>query len=1159
MAIDHLVLREDVKMCIDVAVKSFMQTSPENEFEFPSSLTKEERAYIHKVCALLGIKSRSSRDGQNKLITLYKEPLTVSIHRVPELKLSRTTLQIALTFLQNLSSLNENFFRNQMNSLQNQISNFDITKNSRNGKIGQVIPQIPPISNCDDSMAEFRCNLPVYQYRNEIINTINNNSIVLITGSTGCGKTTQIPQYILEHYQSINKPCSIIVAEPRRIAAVTMANRISFERGEQIGQTVGFQIRLESKLSPKTLLTFCTNGVLVRTLISSKSVLDNISHIIIDEVHERDFQTDLLILFFKQMKQEFPHIKFILMSASLDIKKLSAYLFNCPVIEVPGRAFEVKQYFLEDILEMTNFMTQNMNYFKNYLLGTENEKKVANKWAADLKRQIEELKNYLTINNNAQITNRSSYKTNSDEDEQLEFCEDLNRVDVLDNIKQEADSVLKNAMLTGEYKYFSELTKFITKKRIPVDYKNSETGITALIAAVCHNKMYLVERFLYLGANILTQAANGFNALNWAQEFDYKEIVDLLNAYLEFEKRTNYISKFNEENDKAFLCNPNSTLDLYLMAFDQCSVDIKLIYEVIIYIFKMWPVHKHKASTILIFLPGYNEIMDLRDYIDARTSNCQDSESFIVYTIHSQINTTDQKKMFERPPKNVRKIILSTNISETSITIDDVGFVIDSGKVKETLYDSNNDFSMLNTFWASKSSVLQRKGRAGRCQSGVCFHLYTRARFNKMEEFQSPIIQRMPMYEICLQSKLLLQNNSSITVENFLQSALDPPNPLNISVSIDKLKMMDALNPDSSLSELGVHLLDLPLEPCLGKMVLFSVILRCLDPVLTIACTLAHKDPFGIVDKRERVKQIKSKIDLCKDSYSDHMILLRVYQEWQRAQKDNNHFEFARMNGIEMATMDMIVAMRSKVLGQLRASGFVRTRQPNDIKELNQNSENWAVVKAALCAGQYPNILNKDSEFKGEQSKQKIEIKFHPSSIFQLLKIKTLPTKWLMYHQKIKINHKAYLQYCTVVSPLTIVLFAGSTKRSANDLYFDSSNGLFEDSDSENEDKRNELHALKLDENIKFHMTKDLANTIVKLRQQFNLIFQKRMLQPNRLPSPDEESTIHTIVNMLTAEDKALNLRQPEGVGQRPKQMNQSFEPVILNYNLGKIQQTDLI
>ena len=281
------------------------------------------------------------------MLTLFKEPFTQSIVKIPELGLDHSTLQIALSFLHSQTAFNDQFLKNQLNNLQIQLSNFDITKNSRNGKIGQVIPQIPPsvIQNHQNkSIVEFRKNLPVYDYRKQIIETINNNSVCIITGETGCGKTTQVPQYLLEYHQAIGKKCSIIAAEPRRIAAVTMANRISVERGEQTGQTVGFQIRLESKLSPKTLLTFCTNGVLVRTLISSKSVLQNITHIIVDEVHERDYQTDLLILFFKEMRNEFPNIKFIFMSASLDAKKLSAYLFNCPIIQIPGKLISFSSF-----------------------------------------------------------------------------------------------------------------------------------------------------------------------------------------------------------------------------------------------------------------------------------------------------------------------------------------------------------------------------------------------------------------------------------------------------------------------------------------------------------------------------------------------------------------------------------------------------------------------------------------------------------------------------------------------------------------------------------------------------------------------------------------------------------------------------------------------
>lgn len=182
-----------------------------------------------------------------------------------------------------------------------------------------------------------------------------------------------------------------------------------------------------------------------------------------------------------------------------------------------------------------------------------------------------------------------------------------------------------------------------------------------------------------------------------------------------------------------------------------------------------------------------------------------------------------------------------------------------------------------------------------------------------MEEFQVPIMQRMPLYEVCLQSKLLL-SEYNVEIEDFLGRALDPPNTLNIEKSMQKLFLMDALQSNGNLSELGVHLLDLPLSPSLGKMILYSVILRCLDPVLTIACTLGYKDPFCLVNKKKRVRQIKEKIKLVDGAFSDHLVLLRIFQKWQntRSKYDQDGFHY----NIDKSTMDMVVAMRSKVLGE---------------------------------------------------------------------------------------------------------------------------------------------------------------------------------------------------------------------------------------------------
>ena len=137
-----------------------------------------------------------------------------------------------------------------------------------------IVPQsvcqtmaVPPLYNGVECY-EQRKNLPIYPFRNEILHKLFENQIVLIQSSTGSGKSTQIPQYIMEEATGLNKACRIICTQPRRLSAVSVAERVAYERNEEIGKTVGYQIRLESKVSPNSNLIYCTSGVLIRCLMS---------------------------------------------------------------------------------------------------------------------------------------------------------------------------------------------------------------------------------------------------------------------------------------------------------------------------------------------------------------------------------------------------------------------------------------------------------------------------------------------------------------------------------------------------------------------------------------------------------------------------------------------------------------------------------------------------------------------------------------------------------------------------------------------------------------------------------------------------------------------------------------------------------------------------
>ncbi|CAF1685673.1 unnamed protein product, partial [Adineta ricciae] len=170
-----------------------------------------------------------------------------------------------------------------------------------------------------------RQNLPVFTYRQQILDQIKQHNVILIRGATGCGKTTQIPQYILddaiEHGQGAF--CNIVVTQPRRISAISIAERVAWERCEELGSSCGYSVRFESILPrPYGSILFCTVGVLLRKL---ECGLRGISHIIVDEIHERDINTDFLLVLLRDMLNVHPEMKVILMSATIDVTLFREY------------------------------------------------------------------------------------------------------------------------------------------------------------------------------------------------------------------------------------------------------------------------------------------------------------------------------------------------------------------------------------------------------------------------------------------------------------------------------------------------------------------------------------------------------------------------------------------------------------------------------------------------------------------------------------------------------------------------------------------------------------------------------------------------------------------------------------------------------------------
>lgn len=265
-------------------------------------------------------------------------------------------------------------------------------------------------------------------------------------------------------------------------------------------------------------------------------------------------------------------------------------------------------------------------------------------------------------------------------------------------------------------------------------YQHSLTAVSPLMVLAGKGRIGDVCMILSFGADCSLTDNDGRSAIDWAQQENQLQICEIIKRHME--KDT---SKSAEEED---------LLNKYLASINPENIDIVLIERLLKRICT-----DSSEGAILVFLPGWADIIRTRERLLASVA-FKDSSKFMIVSLHSMIPIVEQKNVFKHPPKGIRKIILSTNIAETAITIDDVVYVIDSGRMKEKSYDPYGNVSTFHASWISKASAKQREGRAGRCQPGTCYHLYSKVRAASFPDYQVPEIKRMPIEELCLQASL---------------------------------------------------------------------------------------------------------------------------------------------------------------------------------------------------------------------------------------------------------------------------------------------------------------------------------------------------------------------------------------------------------------------
>lgn len=309
--------------------------------------------------------------------------------------------------------------------------------------------------------------------------------------------------------------------------------------------------------------------------------------------------------------------------------------------------------------------------------------------------------------------------------------------------------------------------------------------------------------------------------------------------------------------------------------------------------------------------------------------------------------TIDQKEIFSTA-LGKRKIIVATNIAETSITIDDVVFVIDCGLIKITNYDPVNNTESLKPQWVSLANASQRKGRAGRVKPGTCFHLYSKAREMMLEQYQKPEILRQRLEDTILSAKVLQLG----LIEPFFEQLIDSPDPDAVKTSLDLLLRLNALTDDEKLTPLGYHLAKLPMAPQLGKMVLLGAIFSCLDPILSIAATLDFKEPYQMPLGHEKDAALK-RVDLTTGLQSDHLTYYETIRRYETSENDRRYFCWNYY--LSEHTLKLLVEVKQQFAGYLCDMNFLSNANPKDV-ECNRNSDNISLIKAIVCAGLYPNV-----------------------------------------------------------------------------------------------------------------------------------------------------------------------------------------------------------
>jgi len=659
-------------------------------------------------------------------------------------------------------------------------------------------------------------DLPIAAHKDEICKLIEDNQVVLIQGETGCGKTTQVPQYILEMAWRLKaenrRAVRIVVTQPRRIAAITVSKRIAEELGEKIGEgVVGYKIRGTTVAGPRCKLLFCTTGVVLRRLANEGTKWmfspKTVTHLLVDEVHERGVETDFMLTYLKEVQAKRPNLRVILMSATMDTECFLKY-FSQPI-------------------------------------------------------KVEAGDEQVVVNRPPMVICPA-------------FCYPVEMV------------------------YLEGMNNRLGRTR-PADAKSPD------------------------------ELRRDPNDIGDSDGIDYDLILQVIE---EIERSRDGPWTFATGNVKS------------------------------------WPKDPHRGA-ILIFMPGLGEITEMMTRLTEQSSM---SHLWWVLALHANLPPEDQQTAFSTmlPHGCTRKIIVATNVAETSVTVPDVTCVIDSCRERRNQIDRYSNTPMLREQWCAKDSLKQRRGRAGRVQPGVCFRVLPEKYLDRLDDVTPPEMQRT-----CLENVYLQVCASGIEDRpGFLAKTPDPPDDTSVLFAQVALEDLGALDNEEydGLTPLGRHLAALPCHPRLGKILVLGCLLGTEGPCLSICAAMSVRNPMLTTqDKGKRENWQNARLELTDKigTRSDHCVWAYIMQEWRFGEMRQR--DFCRKLGLSYERMCSSMFERKHLCESLVQVGLLPSKFLWNEWYDQDKLPDWNIVRAAVVGGLYPNIIHVERSAPRYQSNSPAE------------------------------------------------------------------------------------------------------------------------------------------------------------------------------------------